>query len=113
MGKNKEKANDEPNFIEKFVIGVFIKKAIKKLNNMELKGSWRTSLVGWLTLIGTFVVSAALPVLDGNPATQIDMDAIIQALANAGIVVPIWLIGLLSRDKGVSSEEQKASAHKK
>ena len=68
--------------------------------------------MGWLTLIGTFVVSAALPVLDGNPATQIDMDAIIQALANAGIVIPVWLIGLLSRDKGVSTEEQKA-AHKK
>lgn len=112
MSKNKEKAKDEPNFIERFVLRALFNRILKKLNNMELKGSWRTSLVGWLTLIGTFVVSAALPVLDGNPATQIDMDAIIQALANAGVVVPIWLIGLLSRDKGVSSEEQRNAKKK-
>lgn len=108
-----KKDSSEPSWIEKIVYRTLFNKLIKKLNNMELKGSWRTSLVGWLTLLGTFTVSLALPLLDGNPATHIDIDALIQALANAGVVVPVWLIGILTRDKGVSTEEQKAASHKK
>src|SRR6186713_84185 len=103
MKKQKE---DKPNFIEMLIIKKIIKSILKKLENMELKGSWRTSLVGWLTLVGVFVGSMALPVLDGNPNTNIDWTSVLQALANAGVVVPVWLIGILSRDRNVSSQAQ-------
>lgn len=76
---------------------------------MELKGSWRTSAVGWLTLVLVFGGSIILPVLDGNPATHMDWNAFVAALQNAGIAIPVWLIGILSRDKGVSTEEQRAA----
>lgn len=112
MIKKKEKEKSPISWPEKIILKIVFNKLIKKIESMELKGSWRTSLVGWLTLLGTFVVSAAIPLLDGNPSTSLDMNAIIQALANAGVVVPVWLIGLLSRDKGVSSEEQRAASKK-
>lgn len=109
---NKEKAKDEPNFLERFVLRTLFNRILKKLNNMELRGSWRTSAIGWLTLILAFGGSVIMPLLDGNPATQIDIHTFVNALQTAGIAIPVWLIGILSRDKNVSSEEQRA-AHKK
>jgi uncharacterized membrane protein YeaQ/YmgE (transglycosylase-associated protein family) len=103
--KRKAKADDGLNWVERQVLKLIINKLIKKIQNMQ--GSWRTSVVGWLTIIGTFVGSLLLPVLDADPATVIDWDAVIEAARNAGFVIPVWLIGILSRDKQVSSETQR------
>lgn len=108
MGK-KDKANDDPNFIERFVIRLFIKRAIKKFENMS--GSWKTSLFGWITLIGALAVGLN-NLLDGNPATVVDFNAIINAFAAVGIVIPLGIGLLFSRDKDVSTEQQKAASKK-
>ena len=110
MSKNKgnEQAS-QPSWLERLVFRKIFNQVIKKLENMELKGSWRTSAVGWLTLVLVFGGSIILPVLDGNPATHMDWNAFVAALQNAGIAIPVWLIGILSRDKGVSTEEQRAA----
>lgn len=72
-----------------------------------MKGSWKTSAVGLLGLIAVFIISLAIPVLDADPATVVDWNAVLDAAANAGLVVPAWLVGLLARDKGVSSEAER------
>lgn len=107
----KEQAS-QPSWLERLVIRKIFNQVIKKIENMELKGSWRTSAVGWLTLVLVFGGSIILPVIDGNPATHMDWNAFVVALQNAGIAIPVWLIGILSRDKGVSTEEQRAAAKK-
>lgn len=104
------KEKDQPGWIQRQVIRMIINKTIKKINRMN--GSWKTSAVAWLTLIGVFIGSLILPVLDNDPATVIDWNAVFEALKNAGIVLPVWLIGILARDKGVSTEAQRRAGTK-
>lgn len=105
----KEKDKDEPNFIERFVLRLVIKKAIKKIENM--KGSWKTTILGWLTLI-LAIGSGIGNLLDGNPATVVNFQAILDAFAAVGILIPAGIGLLFARDKDVSTEEQRA-AHRK
>lgn len=108
MGNQKKDKEDQPSWIELFVYRKIFNHVLKKLNNMELKGSWRTSTVGWLTLILAFGGSVLMPILDGNPSTHIDFSTFLNALQTAGIAIPVWLIGILSRDNKVSSEKAGA-----
>lgn len=61
-----------------------------------LRGSWRTSVLGILTLLGS-IVTFGQALLDGDPATVPDFDAIVAALAGIGLI--------FARDNKVSSEE--------
>ncbi len=45
----------------------------------------RTTILGWLVLL-TAVASAAVAVLDGNPATEPDLEAILAGLAGLGLI---------------------------
>lgn len=107
--RKKENTNDDPNFIERLVIRLFIKRIIKKIENM--KGSWKTGLLGWAILIGVFAKSIAA-LIDGDPSTVFDFAAILNALKEVGILIPAGIGLIFARDKDVSSEEQR-TAHKK
>ena len=64
------------------------------------KGSWRTTAMGVLAILGAFI-GAATALLDGNDATKVDYPTLAAAVA-AG-----W--GLIqARDNKVSSEEAGA-----
>lgn len=98
--------------IERLFLKIAINKIIKKLNNMELKGSWKTSLVGWLTILGVLISCLIIPVLDGNPATNIDLPSILDALKILWPGIPAGIIGILARGKEVSSSAQAQSGTK-
>lgn len=70
------------------------------LKDIVGKGSWRTSLVGWLGLIAA-VALQLVAVLDSDPSTTISMEAILTALASVGLIA--------ARDNKVTSEESGAS----
>lgn len=61
--------------------------------------SWKTSLTGIAVLVGA-VSMALVALLDNNPATTVDFDAILAALAGLGL--------LAARDNGVTSEQAGA-----
>lgn len=77
-----------------------------------MKGSWKISAIGWLTLLGVIVYSMAIPLMDGNPLTHIDFAAILDALKNVGITLPVWLTPLLARQRDVSTEAQAEAGTK-
>lgn len=97
-------------WIQRQFIRLITKKIIKKLNLMNLKGSPKTSTVGWLALVGAIITAVAIPVLDGNPETVIDWGTAIEAAKNAGIMLPIWLIGIFARDNDKTSEDIKRAS---
>jgi ABC-type dipeptide/oligopeptide/nickel transport system permease component len=72
---------------------------------MKLKGSWRTTALGIAALITAIIVSV-IAATDGNPETVPAWDDLFEALKTLGVVVPVWLMGLIARDKNVSSEEE-------
>lgn len=76
-----------------------------------MKGSWKTSILGWAILVGVLAKSLAA-LLDGNPATVFDFAAILDALKEVGILIPAGIGLIFARDKNVSTEEERA-AHKK
>lgn len=91
------KADKKPGFIERFVIRLIVKKVTKKLDNM--KGIWKTTLFGILTLLSA-IAAFGKALLDGDPTTQPDFEAILAALAGIGLI--------FARDNGVTSEEAGA-----
>ena len=50
-----------------------------------LKGSWKTTIVGWLVLVGS-IVSGGIALLDNDPATVLNMGEIITALGGVGLI---------------------------
>ena len=94
-------------FIERMVAKLVIKKVVKLINQYVMEKSWKTTATGWGTLVIALLV-AGVALIDGDPATVPDADAIFKALSTVGIAVPIWLQGIFARDKDVSSEEQAA-----
>lgn len=111
MIKKKEKEKSPVSWAERTLLKFVINKFIKKLNNMKLRGSWVTSLLGYLTLLGV-LLTALKNALDGDPSTVIDINAIIAALKEVGILIPAGIGLLFARDKNVSSEEQRAASKK-
>lgn len=109
MSKDKKEQASQPSWIERLVIRKMIKVTIKKIENM--KGSWKTSLMGYATIV-LVLATGLYNLLDGNPATVIDFQAIINAFAAVGILIPPAIGLIFSRDKDVSTEEQKAAKHK-
>lgn len=107
MSRQKDKAS--PSWIERLFLRKIIKLTIKKIENM--KGSWKTSILGWAILVGVLAKSLAA-LLDGNPATVFDFAAILDALKEVGILIPAGIGLIFARDKNVSTEEERA-AHKK
>lgn len=105
----RKKADGEPNWIERLFIRKIFKTIQKKLDNM--KGSWKTSLLGWIVLIGV-VLTAVKNALDGDPTTVVDFHAILTALEQVGIAIPVGIGLIFSRDKDVSTEEQRAASKK-
>lgn len=97
MGKSrKEKASAEDlNWLERIVLNTILNR-IK--NYIDMK-SWKTTVTGIAVLIGA-VSMALIALLDGNPATTVDFDAILAALAGLGL--------LAARDNNVTSEEAGA-----
>lgn len=67
-----------------------------------MKGSWRTTLVAWATGIG-IIANQVVALFDTDPTTVFDYSKLILAAGVFGI-------GALARDKGVSTEEQKAAS---
>lgn len=76
-----------------------------------MKGSWKTSLFGWVILIGA-LVTGLKNLLDGDPTTTIDFAAILDAFKNVGFAIPAGIGLIFSRDKDVSTEEQRAASKK-
>lgn len=76
-----------------------------------MQGSWKTSLMGWVVLIGVFATSIK-NLLDGDPSTVFDFNALLEALKAVGIGIPLGIGLLFARDKDVSSEQQRAASHK-
>jgi hypothetical protein len=64
-----------------------------------MKGSWRTSILGWIALLAA-VTAAAKAVFDNDPYTHIDVDALAAAAAGVGL--------LFARDNKVTSEQAGA-----
>ena len=67
------------------------------------KKSWRTTLYGILTFVGSLIPSA-LPLIDGNPETVIDTAEICAAFM--GLMTGLGFIS--ARDNKVSSEDAGA-----
>lgn len=67
---------------------------------MKLKGSWRTTLIGWLTALG-LLIPQLINLLDNDPATTFSWKVLVAALAAAGF-------GTVTRDNRVSSEKAGA-----
>lgn len=96
--RRRSKKDDPFTWLERQVIRVIFIKIIKKLDKL-MKGSWKTSLMGILSLL----VAAALigkAVLDGDPTTQPDFDALFAALAGLGLIA--------ARDNNVTSKDAGA-----
>lgn len=91
--------------IKKFFAKIAIKKFIKYLNNYIMKKSWKTTAAGWLALVGA-MSAAGFALMDGDPSTKPDAQAIFDALTALGIGIPLWIMGIFARDKNVSSEQQ-------
>jgi hypothetical protein len=105
--KRKAKADDGLNWVERQVLKLVINKLIKKIQNMALlKGSWVSSLMGWLKLAAAVSV-AAIALIDADPTTKPDANAVLIAMTAVGLAVPGWIHGLVTRDKGVSTESQR------
>ena len=64
-----------------------------------MKGSWRTTVLGALA-VGGAVITFGKALLDGDPATVPDFDAVLAAFAGIGL--------LFARDNKVSSESAGA-----
>ena len=62
------------------------------------RGSWRTSAVGILGGVG-LLIGQIVAVLDSDPATVFSFEQVTIALGMLGL-------GIFSRDKNVSSEQQ-------
>lgn len=90
------------NWARRIIFNLAFKRLQKRVKNM--KGSWKTSLTGWIQLI-IGVLGAVLAFLVGD---SVDLEPIWVALAALGITIPNWLQGLFARDDNVSSEEVKA-----
>jgi len=93
------------NFIERWVAKLALKKLIQKLNDYLMKKSWKTTAAGigaLLVGVGTLVVSVL------NPDVAADAGPLFDSLKALGIAIPVWLIGLFSRDRDVTSEEENA-----
>lgn len=73
-----------------------------------MKGSWRSSLMGWLQLIAALTV-AGIALIDSDPTTKPDANAVLTAMTALGLGIPGWIKGMVTRDKGVSTEQQKAA----
>lgn len=66
-----------------------------------MKASWRTTLLGWLSILGTLISQVAVPMLDADPNTVPDLTLVWPLLATG--------FGLLfARDDKVSSEQAGA-----
>jgi len=64
-----------------------------------LEGSWKTSVLGWLVLIGS-VISGGIGLLDSDPATTFNINEIITAMGGVGLIA--------ARDDKVTSKEAGA-----
>ena len=73
-----------------------------------MKGSWKTSLFGWLVLLGVLATSLK-NLIDGDPSTTFDLHAILAALKDVGIGIPVGIGLLFARDRDVSTEQQRAA----
>ena len=92
-------------FIERMVAKLVIKKVVKLINQYVMEKSWKTTATGIGALLiglGTLAVSLL------NPDIPANFEPLLEAIQMLGLVIPVWLIGLFSRDKDVSSEEQAA-----
>lgn len=49
------------------------------------EGSWKTSVLGWLMLIGS-VVTQGINLLDSDPTTVFNYEAILTALGGVGLI---------------------------
>lgn len=87
--------------IEKARLLLAVRKAWKRIRNadMKIKGSWKTTAAGFLTLTAT-LISAAVAVLDENPATTINVEEVLGAITGIGL--------MFARDNSVSSEDAGA-----
>lgn len=66
---------------------------------MTMRGSWKTTTVGWLTLISA-ICSAAIAILDGDPATTPNVAELMGVLVGLGLMA--------ARDNNVASEQARA-----
>ncbi len=69
-----------------------------------LKGSWKTSVLGWLILLGS-IITGAIAFLDNDPNTVFDFQQIIAGLAGVGLIA--------ARDNDKSTEQVKAAGEVK
>jgi len=72
-----------------------------------MKKSFKTTAGGVLQLIAAISI-AAFALIDGDPSTTPDADAILTALTALGVGIPGFITGIFARDNSVSSEEAGA-----
>lgn len=50
-----------------------------------MSGSWRTTVLGWLVLVGS-VCNGLSALIDNDPKTTLNYEAIVTALAGVGLI---------------------------
>jgi len=91
MKKKEKKQKKELGWIERLVIN-FILKRVTKYININMKGSWKTTLGGAIGALGTFL------------STQHD-PAWLSIVGQILIGLGMFIMGASARDNNVSSEE--------
>ena len=67
--------------------------------------SLKTTISGVAALLAAVGI-AVVALVDGDPGTKPDLNAVLIALTALGVGIPTWLVGFFARDKDVSSEEE-------
>ena len=107
--RKQDKDKQPLSLLERLVLRTMVKSLINKIKN-DMKGSYRTTVWGLVAAVGIAfgVLGAQLKALtDDDPATTINIEVVCTTLAG---IVGLFKMGQNARDKGVSTEEERAAA---
>lgn len=92
------------NWLEDKFLKLILKLALKRVDDM--KGSWKTTVYGALGAL-TLIFSQIMYVIDGDPATVFSLEVFIAQVVG---FIALFKAHQEARDKGVSTEQEKAAA---
>lgn len=70
-------------WLDKIITKFVVKFLTKKIDGM--KKSWKTTVIGIAVLLGA-IASAAIALVDGDPATTLNLTEILAALMGLGLI---------------------------